>query len=397
MNLNSPPDNGGPLAGVRVLELGQLIAGPFCGQLLGDFGADVIKLEAPGGGDPMREWGVRVDGRSLSWAVIARNKRSITADLRTPAGRELALALAAQSDVVVENFRVGTLERFGMGWDVLHEQNPRTVLVRISGFGQDGPYAGRAGFGSIGEAMGGLRYLTGDPSLPPSRVGVSLGDMLAGMNGAYGALLALRARDRTGVGQVVDVSLYESVAAITEALVAEYVATGKIRERTGAILPGIAPSNVYPTADAAWVLIAANHDGVFGRLTQAMGRPDLGEDPRYRDHVSRGERQAELDALIADWSRGIAKDELLALLALHGVPAGTVYTAADMVADPQYLARESIVTVPDPVIGAVTMQNVVPRLQDTPGRIRWSGPTLDEHRDELLRELPTQVPSDSPR
>lgn len=385
MNLDS--SSAGPLAGVRVLELGQLIAGPFCGQMLGDFGADVIKIETVGDGDPMRKWGISVDGRSLSWAVIARNKRSIAIDLRSDEGRGLALELAAQSDIVVENFRVGTLERLGLGWDVLHAQNPRTVLVRISGFGQDGPYAERAGFGSIGEAMGGLRQLTGEPDRPPARVGVSLGDMLAGMNGAYGALLALRAREQTGLGQIVDVSLYESVLAITEALTSEYVATGRVRERTGGILPGIAPSNVYPTSDGAWVLIAANHDGVFRRLTEAMGDTTLHGDPAFADHLSRGLRQQELDDIVARWTTGLTKSELLQTLEAHGVPAGTVYTAADMVTDPQYVARDSLVTVPDPVIGTVTMQNVFPKLRSTPGSVRWSGPTLDQHRDEIVEEL----------
>ena len=389
MNLNSSPTSAGPLAGVRVLELGQLIAGPFCGQMLGDFGADVIKIETVDDGDPMRKWGISVDGRSLSWAVIARNKRSICVDLRSDDGRCLALELAAQSDIVVENFRVGTLERLGLGWDLLHAQNPRTVLVRISGFGQDGPYAERAGFGSIGEAMGGLRQLTGEPDRPPARVGVSLGDMLAGMNGAYGALLALRAREQTGLGQVVDVSLYESVLAITEALASEYVATGLVRERTGGILPGVAPSNVYPTADGAWVLIAANHDGVFARLVEAMGDTSLDHDPGFADHVSRGLRQQELDDIVAIWTIGLTKSELLTTLEAHGVPAGTVYTAADMVIDPQYLARESLVTVPDPVIGTVTMQNVFPKLRSTPGSVRWSGPTLNQHRDEIIEELGT--------
>jgi crotonobetainyl-CoA:carnitine CoA-transferase CaiB-like acyl-CoA transferase len=391
MNPDSDSRVPGPLDGVRVLELGQLIAGPFCGQLLGDFGADVVKVEALGDGDPMRRWGVCVDGRSLSWSVIARNKRAICLDLRSREGLDVALDLAAQADVVVENFRVGTLERLGMGWDVLHARNPRTVLVRISGFGQDGPYAERAGFGSIGEAMGGLRHLTGDADRPPTRVGVSIGDMLAGMQGAYGALLALRARDRTGEGQVVDVSLYEAVLSVTEALASEYVATGRVRGRTGSILPGIAPSNVYPTADGSWVLIAANHDGVFARLTEAMGDAGLSEDPAYRDHLSRGARQEELDGIVARWTKGLTKADLLATLDAHGVPAGTVYTAADMVSDPQYIARDSLVTVPDPVIGTVTMQNVFPRLSDTPGSVRWSGPTLDQHRDGVLAEVTAQA------
>jgi crotonobetainyl-CoA:carnitine CoA-transferase CaiB-like acyl-CoA transferase len=374
----------GALDGIRVLELGQLIAGPYCGQILGDFGAEVVKLEQPGTGDPMRSWGVVVDGRSLSWAVIARNKRSITADLRSEQGRALALALAEQADVLVENFRPGTLERLGLGWDELHERNPRLVLVRISGFGQDGPYAGRAGFGSIGEAMGGLRHLTGDPDRPPSRVGVSLGDMLAGMNGALGALMALHARTATGLGQVVDVSLVESVLGITEALVAEYTATGRVRERTGSTLPGIAPSNVYPTADGSWILIAANQDRVFGRLAAAMGRPELGEDPDYADHEARGRNQHALDEIVAGWTATLPEPELFDQLEHHGVPAGSIYTAADIVADPHLRHRRSIIEVPDPLLGSVTMQNVVPQLSATPGRVRRPAPLLDQDAADVL-------------
>ncbi len=384
----------GPLAGIRVVEIGQLIAGPYCGQLLGDFGADVVKVEAVDTGDPMRRWGVVVDGRSLSWSVIGRNKRSIAVDLRTPDGIAVARALAAQADVLVENFRVGTLERLGLGWAELHRLNPALVMVRISGFGQDGPYAARAGFGSIGEAMGGLRHLTGDPDRPPSRSGVSLGDMLAGMNGALGALLALRARETTGEGQVVDVSLYESVLGVTEALVSEFVATGEVRNRTGGILPGVAPSNVYPTADGSWVLIAANHDAVFARLAEAMGRPDLATDPDFAAHTARGARQVELDEIVSAWTATLTAADLLALLEANGVPAGTVYTAAEMVTDPQFVHRGSLVTVPDPTLGEVTMQNVTPRLSATPGAVRWSGPGLDEHRAEILAEL--GPPADGP-
>ncbi|WP_327009845.1 CoA transferase [Dactylosporangium sp. NBC_01737] len=375
------------LDGVRVVELGQLIAGPFCGQLLADFGADVVKVEQPGDGDPMRRWGHSKDGRSLSWSVIARGKRSVTADLKSAEGRAFVLELAAQADVVVENFRPGTLERYGLGWEELSAVNPGLILVRVSGFGQTGPYASRAGYGSIGEAMGGLRHLVGDPDRPPSRTGLSIGDMLAGMHAAFGAVLALHARQRTGAGQVVDVSIYESVLAMTEALVADYAIAGVTRERSGAVLPGVAPSNVYPTADGDFVLVAANQDTVFRRLTAAMGRPDLATSAEYATHVARGAHQHDLDDLIAKWTAGQTADDLLDVLEEHAVPAGRVYTARDMLADPQFQARESIVQVVDATLGPVPMQNVTPRLSATPGAIRWTGPELGAHDEEVRAAL----------
>ncbi|WP_433222439.1 CaiB/BaiF CoA transferase family protein [Dactylosporangium sp. CS-047395] len=379
------------LDGIRVIELGQLIAGPFCGQLLADFGADVIKVEQPGEGDPMRHWGHSKDGKSLSWSVIARGKRSVTADLKSEAGRAFLRALVAEADVLVENFRPGTLERLGLGWDELSAVNPRLILVRVSGFGQTGPYASRAGYGSIGEAMGGLRHLVGDPDRPPSRTGLSIGDMLAGMHAAYGTTLALLARERTGAGQVVDVSIFESVLAMTEALVPDYALAGVTRERSGAVLPGVAPSNVYPTADGDFVLVAANQDTVFRRLAVAMGRAELGTSAEYGTHVARGERQRELDDLIAQWTGKHQSGDLLAILEEHGVPAGRVYTARDMLADPHFQARESIVAVPDPDLGRIPMQNVTPRLSATPGRIRWSGPDLGAHDAEVRALLPTEA------
>ncbi|WP_432050543.1 CaiB/BaiF CoA transferase family protein [Verrucosispora sp. NA02020] len=375
------------LDGVRVVELGQLIAGPFCGQLMADFGADVVKVEQPDQGDPMRHWGHSKNGRSLSWSVIARGKRSVTADLKSADGRAFVLALVAQADVLVENFRPGTLERYGLGWDELSAANPRLILIRVSGFGQTGPYATRAGYGSIGEAMGGLRHLVGDPDRPPSRTGLSIGDMLAGMHAAYGALLALYARQRTGAGQVVDVSIYESVLAMTEALVADYAIAGVTRQRSGAVLPGVAPSNVYPTSDGDFVLVAANQDTVFRRLAAAMGRPDLATSPEYATHAARGVRQRELDDLIAGWTAHHRADEILAVLEQHGVPAGRVYTARDMLDDPQFQARESIVRVPDPELGPIPMQNVAPRLSATPGTIRWPGPALGAHDAEVRAAL----------
>lgn len=363
----------GPLAGLRVLELGQLIAGPYCGQVLADFGADVVKLEPPGNGDPMRKWGTIEQGKSLSWAVIARNKRYISADLHTTDGRALAASLIARADVVIENFRPGTLERLDIGYEAMAERNERVIYVRLSGYGQYGPYANRAGYGSIGEAMGGLRYLTGEPDRPPSRIGVSIGDELAGLHGALGALLALRAREQTGRGQVVDVSIYESVLAMSEALISEYSLAGVTRERTGPILPNVAPSNLYPTADGEHVVIAANQDTVFRRLAAAMDASELATSPEYATHIARGERQAELDALISEWTRAQNADAMLALLEEHGVPAGRLYRAADMLADPHFRARSSIVSVDDPDLGSIPMQNVTPQLSVTPGRVRWPG------------------------
>jgi succinyl-CoA---D-citramalate CoA-transferase len=368
--------------------MGQLLAGPFCGQLLADFGAEVIKLEDPARGDPMRQWGrEKPHGLSLWWPVIARNKKSVTLNLRHPEGQSLARRLLGTADVLVENFRPGTLERWGLGYDTLAERNPGLVLVRVTGFGQDGPYAPRAGYGSIGEAMGGLRYVTGDPSTPPSRSGISIGDSLAGTFAALGALLALHARARTGRGQVVDSAIYEAVLAMTESLVTENQVAGYTRERTGAILPNVAPSNVYPTADGQLVLVAANQDTVFRRLAAAMARPELADDPRYASHSARGEHQVELDGLIAGWTATLDAGRLLAALEEAGVPAGRIYRAADMLADPHYLARQAIVRLADPELGEIAMQNVAPRLSATPGRVAWPGPALGRHNREVYQGL----------
>jgi formyl-CoA transferase len=378
----------GPLADVRVVEMGQLLAGPFCGQLLADFGAEVIKLEDPAAGDPMRQWGrEKPHGLSLWWPVIARNKKSVTLNLRHPEGQSLARRLLGAADVLVENFRPGTLERWGLGYDALAERNPGLVLVRVTGFGQDGPYAPRAGYGSIGEAMGGLRYVTGDPSTPPSRSGISIGDSLAGTYAALGALLALHARARTGRGQVVDSAIYEAVLAMMESLVTEYQVAGYTRERTGAILPNVAPSNVYPTADGQLVLVAANQDTVFRRLAAVMARPELADDPRYASHSARGEHQVELDGLIAGWTATLDADRLLQALEEAGVPAGRIYRAADMLADPHYQARQAIVRLADPELGEIAMQNVAPRLSATPGRVAWPGPALGQHNREVYQGL----------
>ena len=377
-----------PLDDVRVIEIGQLLAGPFCGQLLGDFGAEVIKLEDPGKGDPMRQWGrEKPHGKSLWWPVVARNKKSVTLNLRTDAGQDLLRRLVAGADVLLENFRPGTLERWGLAPEQLWEINPRLVVTRVTGFGQSGPYAPRAGYGSIGEAMGGIRYVTGDPDRQPSRAGVSLGDSLAATYAALGTLVALHQRDRSGRGQVVDSAIYEAVLAMMESLVPEWQVAGYQRERTGAVLPNVAPSNVYPTADGETVLIAANQDTVFRRLAEAMGRPELADDERYATHGARGVSMAELDELIAEWTAGHEADPLLELLAEQGVPAGRTYRARDMLADPHFAARESIVRVPHPQFGELAMQNVFPRLSETPGRVRHPGPELGEHNDDVYRDL----------
>jgi formyl-CoA transferase len=368
--------NPGPLKGLRVVEMGQLIAGPFCGQLLGDMGADVIKIEPPGeigkgGGDPMRVWG-RGD-YPLWWEVVARNKQSVSANLRDPEGQALARRLIATADILIENFRPGTLEKWGMSPEALHAENPRLIIVRVSGYGQSGPYSDRAGFGGIGEAMGGWRAIVGDPDRPASRMGVSIGDSLAATYGCMGALAALRHRDLTGEGQVVDSSLYESVLQVMESLVPEYVASGYVRERSGSVLPGIAPSNVYPTSDGEY-LIGANQDTVFGRLCEAMGRPELAKDERYISHVARGRNQVELDELIADWTRTLTVDELEALMIKHGIPAGKLYRPQDMLDDPHFAAREAIIDVPHPRWGNLKMQNVFPKMSKTQGKVRRAAP-----------------------
>ncbi len=378
----------GALSDIRVIETGTLLAGPFCGQLLGDFGAEVIKLEDPGKGDPMRQWGrEKPHGQSLWWPVVARNKKSVTCNLRSQAGQDLVRRLVADADVLLENFRPGTLERWGLGWEELSAINPRLILVRVTGYGQTGPYAPRAGFGSIGEAMGGIRHVIGEPDRPPARAGISLGDSLAATYAAYGTLAALHARERTGRGQVVDSAIYEAVLAMMESLLPEWAVAGYQRERTGAILPNVAPSNAYPTADGSDVLIAANPDTVFARLCDVMGRPELTTDARYATHGARGAHQVELDDLISEWTRTRPADKLLAELHEAGVPAGGVYTAKDMLADPHIAAREAIVRVPHPDFGELPMQNVAPRLSADPGSVRWAGPALGQHNDEVYGGL----------
>jgi formyl-CoA transferase len=385
--VTEPSSTHGPLTGVRVLEMGSFIAGPFAGQLLGDYGADVIKIEPPGEGDPMRRWGVTLDGDSLWWPAIGRNKRSVALDLRRDRARALVAELAAQCDVVLENFRPGRLDDWGLGYADLSARNPRLVMVHISGFGQTGPLAGQAGFGSVGEAMGGIRHTTGSPDRPPSRAGISLGDALASVFGVVGTLSALVAARSTGVGQEVDVAIYEAVAALMESTMADYELAGVTRTRTGSVLPGVAPSNVYPTSDGAEVVVAANADTVFGRLCVAMGRPELADDVRFATHGGRGTNMAELDALVGAWTSTMPCAEVLAVLDHHGVPAGRIFTAPDMLQDPQYLARQMVQRVTSTQGWEVPMTGVVPRFTATPGAIRHPGARLGQHTDEVLAEL----------
>ncbi len=384
----------GALADLRVLELGTLLAGPFCGQLLGDMGAEVIKIEPPNQGDPMRAWGRHdeADGPSLWWAVVSRNKKSITLDLRQSAGQEVLKELVAKADFLLENFRPGTLEKWGLGYDMLSAINPRLIMIRVSGYGQTGPYAHRAGFGAIGEAMGGLRYVVGDPSSPPSRMGISIGDSLAATFACVGALSALHYRERTGRGQMVDSAIYEAVLNMMESLITEYDKAGVIRERTGAILPKIAPSNVYPTRDGM-LLIGANQDTVFKRLCEAMGRPELATDARYSNHRSRGQHQFELDATIGAWTAHQSTRQVLEQMDRHGVPAGLIYRAPDMLEDPHFAAREAIVTVRHPHYGDLKMQNVAPKLSASPGSIRSVAPALGQHNSEVYSTLLNYSPT----
>ena len=380
--------NTGPLAGLKVVEMGTLIAGPFCGQILGDFGADVVKIEDPKTGDPMRQWGRSLPkGLSPWWPVIGRNKRSVGLDLRTPEGREISGKLIDQADVLIENFRPGTLEKWGMGYEALSQRNPRLIVARVSGFGQTGPYAKRAGYGLIGEAMGGLRHVTGEPDRPPARAGISIGDSLTAMHAVMGITMALHARERTGRGQMIDAALYESVLAVMENLVTEYDLTGYVRERSGSILPGIAPSNVYPCAEGEMILIGGNGDTVFARLAEAMGRADLAADPKFVSHAARGVNQKELDEIIAAWTATWTLPALIEHLEAAGIPCGRVFRAPDMLENEQYQAREAIVELPHPVFGKVKMQNAFPKLSETPGAVRWPGPDLGQHTDEVLAEV----------
>ena len=379
----------GALDGLRLIELGQLIAGPFCGQLMADHGAEVIKVEPPArpgdgaDGDPMRQWG---RGKPVWFPVIGRNKKTITLNLRDPRGQDLLKQLVKKSDFLLENFRPGTLEKWGLGYAALSAENPGLIMIRVSGYGQTGPYAPRAGYGSIGEAMGGIRNLAGDPGTPPSRVGLSIGDSLAATFACLGAMMALHHRHRTGEGQVVDSAIYEAVLAMMESTVPEFTEAGFIRERTGSILPGVAPSNVYPCADGD-ILIGANQNSVFARLAEAMGQPELATDPRYATHNARGENQAELDDLIADWTRSRKAVDVLDAMERHGVPAGKIFKAPDMLEDPHFAAREALVKVAHPQFRNLVMQNVFPKLSATPGRVNWPGQPLGAANHEIYQQL----------
>ncbi len=374
------------LKGLKVLELGQLIAGPFAGKTLAEFGADVIKVEPAGTGDPLRKWRMLRDGTSVWWQVQSRNKRSVCLDLRSADGQQAVRELAAEADVLIENFKPGTLERWGLGWDALHAANPKLIMLRISGYGQTGPYRDKPGFGVLGEAMGGLRHLTGEPGRVPVRVGISLGDTLAALHGVIGVLTALRHREvNGGQGQVVDVALYESVFNVMESLVPEFDAFGAVRGAAGSALPGIAPTNAYPCSDGQYVLVAGNGDSIFRRLMKAIDRPDLENDPALEHNDGRVQRVDEIDAAIAQWTRTRSRDEVLTTLDAASVPAGRVYTVADIVSDPQYLAREMIVESPTSDGGTLKVPGVVPKLSATPGRIAHAAPHLGQHDADLER------------
>lgn len=377
-----------PLQGVRVLELGSLIAGPYAAAMLAQFGAEVIKIEPPGGGDPLRKWRKLHDGTSLWWRSQSRNKKSVTLDLKREEARDIVRRLAATADIVIENFRPGVLEKWGIGWEALSALQPRLVMVRVSGYGQTGPYGQRPGFAAIAECMGGLRHVTGFPDRPPVRTGVSLGDTLASLYGTIGALLAMHhVKVNGGQGQFIDVALYESVFAVMESLIPEYAAFGHVRERSGASLPGISPSNTYMCADGAYVVVAGNGDGIFKRLMHAIGRPDLAEDPDLANNEGRVGRNDELDAAISAWTSVRLLDEVLQILGAAEVPCGRVYTAADIHADEHYRAREMIEHHRLPDGTPLDLPGIVPKLSATPGRTAWIGPELGEHTREVLASV----------
>ena len=380
-----------PLEGLKVLEMGTLIAGPFCGRLLAEFGAEVIKIETPAdaegeGGDPLRKWRKLHKGTSLWWYAQARNKKSVTVNLREKEGQAIVRQLALDADIIVENFRPGTLEKWNLGYASLTAENPRLIMVRLSGFGQTGPYKDRVGFGAIGESMGGMRYLTGYPDRAPVRVGISIGDSLAAMYGAMGALVALHHRHRTGEGQVVDVALYEAVFSMMESMLPEFAMTGFVRERTGASLPGIVPSNTYQCGDGQFVVIGANGDSIFKRMMLAIGRNDLADDPALADNAGRTRRTNELDTAIGEWTGANTLDRVLAVLERADVPSGRIYSIADIVADLQYQARGMIEKhkLGDNAGEEVWLPGIVPKLSETPGRTKWIGPKLGAHTAEIL-------------
>ncbi len=383
-----------PLDGVRILELGQLIAGPFASKMLAEFGAQVIKIEPPVKGDPLRKWRLLHEETSVWWAAMSRNKKSVTLDLRTPEAQEVIRTLVKECDVLIENFRPGTLESWGLGWEVLHQLNPRLIMLRISGYGQTGPYRDRPGFGVVGEAMGGLRHLTGEPGRIPVRVGVSIGDSLSALHGVIGILLALRHRDQQGgEGQMIDVALYESVFNMMESLLPEYSVFGAVREAAGSSLPGIAPTNAYPCADGKYALIAGNGDGIFRRLMALIHRPDLRDDPALAYNDGRVKHVQRLDAAIAQWTRQHSLDEVLASLNEAHIPSGKIYDIADIAGDPHYRARDMLLDTQLPDGTLVQVPGIVPKLSATPGAIRQAAPTLGQHTDEVLDGLGIDTPT----
>jgi formyl-CoA transferase len=382
-----------PLAGLKVLELGQLIAGPFAGKVFAEFGAEVVKIEPPPegnapGGDPLRQWRLLHEGTSLWWYVQARNKKSVTVNLRSSEGQEIVRRLARESDIVIENFRPGTLEKWGLGYDALGAENPGLIMVRLSGFGQTGPYRDQPGFGAIAESMGGMRHVTGFPDRPPVRMNISIGDALAALHGVIGALMALHHRaTHGGKGQVIDVALYEAVFNMMESLVPDYDLFGEIRGRIGTGLTNIVPSNTYATRDGKNVVIGGNADSIYKRLMHAIGRDDLGQNPALATNVGRVKRTAEIDGAIAAWTAKRNLDEILAALKAADVPHGKIYTAADVVDDPQYLARDMILSMKLPDGTPIKLPGIVPKLSDTPGAVDWVGPALGEHTDEVLQRI----------
>ena len=377
----------GPLAGLKVLELGQLIAGPFAAKTLADFGADVVKIEPPGTGDPLRNWRLLKNGTSVWWQVQSRNKRSVAVDLRQPQGQDIVRRLAAEADVMIENFRPGALEGWGLSPEALQEINPRLIVLRVSGYGQTGPYRDRPGFGVVGEAMGGLRHLTAEPGRVPVRVGVSIGDTLAALHGVIGILLALQERHRSGRGQVIDVALYEAVFNCMESLLPEYSAFGAVRGPGGSALPGIAPSNAYLCADEGYVLVAGNGDSIFRRLMNAIGRPDLGADPGLANNAGRVARVQEIDAAIGEWARGRTVDQALAALEAAAVPAGRIYTIADIADDPHYQARGMLQQIRLDDGDLLSVPGVVPKLSRTPGGQHRNAPAIGQDTEAVLREV----------
>ncbi|WP_431702031.1 CaiB/BaiF CoA transferase family protein [Pseudomonas sp. BR20] len=377
-----------PLSGIKVIEIGTLIAAPFAARLMAEFGAEVIKIEALGQGDPLRKWRKLHEGTSLWWYLQSRNKKSLALDLKSAEGLSLIKQLLGDADVLIENLRPGGLEKLGLGWDVLHALNPKLTLVRISGYGQTGPYRDRPGFGAIGEAMGGIRYTTGNPDSPPARVGVSLGDSLASLHGVIGALMSLlRVKTGQGDGQIVDVSLAESVFNLMESLVPEYDMLGHVRERSGGALPGIAPSNTYLTADGAYVVIAGNSDPIYKRLMTTIGRADLAEAAEFAHNDGRAAKSGLLDAAITHWTSSLPIEQVLSALEAAEVPAGRIYSVADIVSDPHYQARDMLLNAELPGGVSVKMPGIVPKLSETPGAVNWQGPSLGQHTDDILGSL----------